>query len=211
MKILTNGFRENTQYKKFLLLIEVVPAMTKLLQRAGLFAGPEFSIDLDTIVSSNRLISFHFTDLRSLQIDSGRKQARRVDVSGIRNAIAQWPCIEWNPVHPGIHFYLLGFNHDTSGGLLCPVTLNWLLPRYVFFHWLGLYSQVLSVREDLRRGTFEVTAYDLPTFLWPNGAFDIHDTYKGFLRSELLITVSVSKSVCDFTTLIILRHTNMFL
>ena len=83
MKILTNGFRENTQYKKFLLLIEVVPAMTKLLQRAGLFAGPEFSIDLDTIVSSNHLISFYFTDLRSLQIDSGRKQARRVDVSGI--------------------------------------------------------------------------------------------------------------------------------
>ena len=82
---------------------------------------------------------------------------------------------------------------------------------YVFFHRLGLYSQVLSVCEDLRCGTFEVTAYDLPTFLWPNGAFDIHDPYKGFLQSELLITVGVLKSVCDFMTLIILRHTNMFL
>ena len=44
-----------------------------------------------------------------------------------------------------------------------------------------LYSQLLSVREDLRRGTYEVTAYDLPAFLWPKGVFEIHDTYKGFL------------------------------
>ena len=135
-----------------------------------------------------------------------------MDVSGIRNSIAQWPCIEWDPVHPDIHFYLLGFNHDTSGALLCPVTLNWGVLRCDFFHWLGLYSQVLSVREELRRATYEITAYDLPAFLWPMGAFDIHDTYKGFLRSDLLITVSFLKFIYGFTTLmIILRHTNMSL
>ena len=119
--------------------------MTKLLQRAGQFAGPEFSVDLDAIVRSNNLILLHFTDLWSLQIDSGRKQARRVDASGVRNAIAQWPCIEWDPAHPGIHFYLLGFNHNTSGRLLCPITLNWDVARYVFFHQLGLYIHIFLV------------------------------------------------------------------
>src|ERR1700677_2923410 len=75
-----------------------------------------------------------------------------------------------------------------------------------------LYSQLLSVREDLRRGTYEVTAYDLPAFLWPKGVFEIHDTYKGFLQSDLLIMVSCLKFVCGFTTLmIILRDTNMSL
>ena len=59
MKLLTNDFRENQQYKKFLLLIEVAPAMTKLLQKAGKFAGPEFSIDLDVIISLNYLILFY--------------------------------------------------------------------------------------------------------------------------------------------------------
>lgn len=47
----------------------------------------------------------------------------------------------------------------------------------------------LSVREALHRGTREVTAADHPSFLWPRASFDINDTYKGFLRGPLLITV----------------------
>ena len=133
MKLLTNDFRENHQYKKFVLLIEVAPAMTKLLQRAGQFAGPELSAGLDTIVSLNHPISFRFTDPQSLQIDSGRKQARCTDASGVRSSIAQWPCIKWDPAHPSIHYFLLSFNHNTSGRLLCPITLDWDVPRYVFF------------------------------------------------------------------------------
>ena len=75
-----------------------------------------------------------------------------------------------------------------------------------------LNSQALSIREELCRATYEITAYDLPTFLWPTGVFELHDTYKGFLRSDLLVTVSFLKFACDFATLIIiLRHTNMFL
>jgi hypothetical protein len=58
LKLLTNDFRENHQYNKFALLIEVALAMTKLLQRAREFAGPELSMDLDAIVSPNYLILF---------------------------------------------------------------------------------------------------------------------------------------------------------
>jgi hypothetical protein len=35
----------------------------------------------------------------------------------------------------------------------------------------------------------EVTATDLPAFLWPKGAFDTEDPYKGFLRGPLLVAV----------------------
>jgi hypothetical protein len=59
LKLLTDGFRENQQYDKFLLLIEVAPAMIKLLQRAREYAGPEFSMNLDIMVSYNPLMLFY--------------------------------------------------------------------------------------------------------------------------------------------------------
>ncbi|KAI9429453.1 hypothetical protein H4582DRAFT_1826678, partial [Lactarius indigo] len=65
-----------------------------------------------------------------------------------------------------------GFNHLTSGRLLCPITFNW---------------DNANVREELHRGMREITAADLPSFLWPKGVFEIHDYYKGFLHSDLLI------------------------
>jgi hypothetical protein len=41
---------ENQQYRKFLLLIEVAPAMIKVLQR-GKDAGPGLTAELDRVVS----------------------------------------------------------------------------------------------------------------------------------------------------------------
>jgi len=139
---------ENRLYKKFLLLIEVAPAMIKALRKG------KDAVALDRVV------------------DRGRKDARRVDVNGVRGAIGQWPCIKWEPAFPTSR-HLLGFNHDVSGQLLCPVTLNW---------------NDLTVREGLRRGTQHITAADLPTFLWPSGVFDIEDLHKAFLRGPLLVT-----------------------
>ncbi len=49
-------FSENQQYKKFLLLIEVLPAIIKVLQRAGEQAGPELSLELDRVVSHGSVI-----------------------------------------------------------------------------------------------------------------------------------------------------------
>ncbi|KAI9429707.1 hypothetical protein H4582DRAFT_2144993 [Lactarius indigo] len=110
---------QNQQYKKFLVLIEISPALVPLLQKAkDNKTGQELARQLD------------------LAIDAGRKQVRRVDASGICGAISQWPSINWEPAYPVVR-RLLGFNHNTSGELLCPVTLNWRDP---------------SVRERLRRG-----------------------------------------------------------
>ncbi|KAH9061822.1 hypothetical protein EDB83DRAFT_2675478 [Lactarius deliciosus] len=143
----------NLQYRQYCLLTEVAPAMSKLVRRAGDHAGPEFSICLDMV------------------IDIGRKQARRTDANGIRSSIGLWPCIDWEPTFPRSR-HLLGFNHLTSGQLLCPVTLDW---------------DNANVREQLRCGARDITAADLPSFLWPKGAFEISDPYKGFLRSNLLV------------------------
>ncbi|KAH9022880.1 hypothetical protein EDB85DRAFT_2151490 [Lactarius pseudohatsudake] len=144
---------ENLQYGKFLLLIEVSPAVIKILKRAGERAGPELSLKLDKA------------------IDLGRKQARRVDINGIRGTIGQWPCIDWQPGFPaGKH--LLGFHHPTSGRLLCPVTLDWADDK---------------VREDLCRSTQDVGAADYPAFLWPQDIFTRSDFFKGFLRGPVLL------------------------
>ncbi|KAH9028596.1 hypothetical protein EDB85DRAFT_1867775 [Lactarius pseudohatsudake] len=144
---------ENKLYKKFLLLVEVAPGIIHVLQRAGEQAGPELSLELDKA------------------IDIGRKQARRGDINGIRGAIGLWPCIDWQPAFP-IARHLLGFNHRTSGRLLCPVTLNWADD---------------SVRDSLRHGTQNVTAADHPAFLWPQDVFTLDDIYKGFLRGPVLL------------------------
>ncbi|KAH9052208.1 hypothetical protein EDB87DRAFT_1692848 [Lactarius vividus] len=145
---------DNQRYKKFRLLVTVAPEMAKLLEKAdssGL-TGPGFTKALDEV------------------IDTGHKRARRVDISGIRGAIGQWLGIIWEPASPAV-WHLLGFNHQTTGKFLCPVTLDWGDP---------------NVRERLRRGLEELTSTDLPAFLWSNGTFSIEDPYKGFLRGSLL-------------------------
>jgi hypothetical protein len=48
---------------------------------------------------------------------------------------------------------------------------------------------LFRVREGLCRGTQDLTAADLPTFLWPDRAFYTEDAYNGFLCSPLLVTV----------------------
>ncbi|KAH9009485.1 hypothetical protein EDB84DRAFT_1571192 [Lactarius hengduanensis] len=69
----------NLQYKKYCLLTEIAPEMSKLVRRVGECAGPQFSVSLDII------------------IDMGRKQAHRADVNGIRSSVGLWPCIDWEP------------------------------------------------------------------------------------------------------------------
>ncbi|KAH9019362.1 hypothetical protein EDB85DRAFT_2197736 [Lactarius pseudohatsudake] len=146
---------QNQQYKKFLVLIEISPTLVKLLGTAkDKKTGQELARQLD------------------IAIDAGRKQVRRIDVNGIRGAIGLWPSIHWDPAYPAVRC-LLGFNHNTSGELLCPVTLNW-----------GDHS----VRERLRRGAQAITTADHPSFLWPEGDFDIEDIYRGFLRGKVLVT-----------------------
>lgn len=62
--------------------------------------------------------------------------------------------------------------------------------EFFFFHLLFCACvHSFSVREGLRRGTQDITAADLPTFLWPDGAFYTEDAYQGFLRNELLVSV----------------------
>ncbi|KAH9024670.1 hypothetical protein EDB84DRAFT_1440627 [Lactarius hengduanensis] len=87
---------ENLQYGKFLLLIEVSPAVIKILKRAGERAGPELSLKLDKA------------------IDLGRKQARRVDINGIRGTIGQWPCIDWQPGFPAVREDLCRSTQDVG-------------------------------------------------------------------------------------------------
>lgn len=70
---------------------------------------------------------------------------------------------------------------------------------------------LFSVREGLRRGTQDLTAADLPSFLWPDGAFYTEDAYNGFLRSALLVTVCPFLPLPVFRCVLMpfFRHTNI--
>ncbi|KAH9036291.1 hypothetical protein EDB84DRAFT_1437712 [Lactarius hengduanensis] len=155
---------------------------------AGEQAGPELSLELDKVrqgypycmcigaggaAQKCRQGSVDATQASSggSEAHDSRKQARRGDINGIRGAIGLWPCIDWQPAFP-IARHLLGFNHRTSGRLLCPVTLNWADD---------------SVRDALRHGTQNVTAANHPAFLWPQDVFTLDDIYKGFLRGPVLL------------------------
>lgn len=63
------------------------------------------------------------------------------------------------------------------------------MSAFVLFYVVNMYSLIFSVREQLRRGVDEVTAADLPAFLWPKGAYNPESPYTGFLRGPLLVMV----------------------
>lgn len=48
--MLIQKFSENRQYKKFLLLVEVAPAMITVLQGVNPQSGPAVSMELDKVV-----------------------------------------------------------------------------------------------------------------------------------------------------------------
>ena len=65
-----------------------------------------------------------------------------------------------------------------------------------------------SVRDRLRRGVEEVTAADLPSFLWLKGSFDMEDPYKGFLRGPLVVMVWLVSNLNIDKLTVFNRHIN---
>ena len=87
------------------------------------------------------------------------------------------------------------------GSCVLSLGIGMMSSKFSFTSLDSTFTQVFSIRDGLRFGEREVFASDLPTFLWPVGVFELDDTYKGFLRSNLLVTVSFLKFVYSFTTL----------
>jgi hypothetical protein len=57
--MLIQKFSENRQYKKFLLLVEVAPAMVTVLQGVDPQTGPAVSIELDRVVRRGKFVLIH--------------------------------------------------------------------------------------------------------------------------------------------------------
>lgn len=57
--MLIRDFSENQQYKKFLLLVEVAPAIITILQGVDEQDGPAVSAELDRVVSCAKIVLIH--------------------------------------------------------------------------------------------------------------------------------------------------------
>ncbi|KAH8977765.1 hypothetical protein EDB86DRAFT_2837331 [Lactarius hatsudake] len=164
---------ENKLYKKFLLLVEVAPGIIHILQRAGEQASPELSLELDRVKCWQGSV-----DVMQAGSRGSHKQACCGDINGICGVIGLWPCIDWQPAFP-IACHLLGFNHHTSGRLLCPVTLNWAND---------------SIYDALHHSMQNVTVADHPAFLWSQDVFTLNNIYKWFLHGPAYKYIFISPS-----------------
>ncbi|KAH9025761.1 hypothetical protein EDB84DRAFT_1563954 [Lactarius hengduanensis] len=172
----------NLQYKKYCLLTEIAPEMSKLVQRVGECAGPQFSVSLNII------------------IDMGRKQARRADVNGIRSSVGLWPCIDWEPPFPHSR-HLLGFNHLTSGQLLCPVTLDWDDADVCEQLHRGGNFEIRDPYKGFLRSTLLVVAYK-HVFISPSSAKVANRSTRGGNAALHNITSVTFESVTYVATLV---------
>jgi hypothetical protein len=92
----------------------------------------------------------------------------------------------------GGHCHELGFNNDICGRLLCPGSMNWDDNRCANMNTgLAFLTCKCSIKQGLRDLTIKPQPDDFPSFLYCDGVIHEDDLFKGFLRSDLLVLVSL--------------------
>ncbi|KAJ6621676.1 hypothetical protein B0H10DRAFT_2215032 [Mycena sp. CBHHK59/15] len=110
---------------------------------------------------------------------NGARNARSDDTKNLREAIVPWlhrvfPDID--PVLDPASHDNRGLDHDTTGGLLCPVEDNWADPE---------------VRENIREGHLEFPVMHNSWFigLYPQRQFDPNNPEQGLFKNLILLMV----------------------
>ena len=154
---------------------------------------PDFLMHLAALV---RLCASHLTCTHHLslhcmlqQIDRGRRESRRTDISGIRNHIGQWPSLNWQNFPR--HRHDMGFRNKETGAYLCPADKDWSDPEYVTMTFLILNLMVCSVHTTLRDGLVAPGACDIPRLCWAGNTPNPEDYFDGFFRSLIIVLVSL--------------------
>jgi Family of unknown function (DUF6698) len=64
---------------------------------------------------------------------------------------------------------------------------------YILIIIVTTIPELLRVKQNLRDCPSKATSTAFPTFLYPSGAYDPTDGFKGLLRSEVLVYVSLNE------------------
>ena len=135
------------------------------------------------------------SDPPCLQIQKGVSGARSDDTKSLKSVIIDWITPTDQPLNPPLPRNVKtarGFNHDRTGFLLCPVGLDWTNAEYGYC--LFRTSQELTlhrIRESLRDGQLLITGEQWPIFLYKDYLYDTNDPWKGLLRSQIIVSVSL--------------------
>ncbi|RXW12519.1 hypothetical protein EST38_g13335 [Candolleomyces aberdarensis] len=145
--------QQRREYRVFKKLLKMIPNFEERL----LEAGPEEIV------------------LMAGLIQKGASSSRSDDTSSMKSAAIDWITPENEPLKPSLFRNQKvdrGFNHEVTGRLLCPTSLDWSDPE---------------IKAGLRNKEITISGADWPRFLYRDEIYDPEDPWKGLLRAELLV------------------------
>ncbi|KAF8834050.1 hypothetical protein BDN67DRAFT_992738 [Paxillus ammoniavirescens] len=105
----------------------------------------------------------------------GSNGARADDTKGMKAAIIDWITPKGQSLNPHIPCNIksgCGFNHERTGALLCPASLDWSNSK---------------IKSTLINGQIQVAGNQWPVFLYANYTYDPEDLWNRLLHSGLLV------------------------
>ncbi|KAG6809395.1 hypothetical protein H0H92_000405, partial [Tricholoma furcatifolium] len=108
-------------------------------------------------------------------IQKGGSGARGDDTKGMKAAVIDWITPKGQSLVPPLNRRQKvdrGFQHEVTGGLLCPAHLDW---------------EDNEVKLGLRSGQLIVPGHSWPRFLYQGLVYDPADPWKGLLKGALLV------------------------
>ncbi|TFK17107.1 hypothetical protein FA15DRAFT_683610 [Coprinopsis marcescibilis] len=112
----------------------------------------------------------------SEMITKGSSSARSDDTKSLKSVIVDWITPPNGILSPPLQRHVKtdrGFYHPTTGGLLCPVNLDWGNTK---------------IREELRSGVLVPSGDQWPRFLYQSCEYNPEDPWNGLLQSGLLVS-----------------------
>lgn len=113
--------RANIQFHIYVKLLSLDPQLKDVLSRAGKKVK-----DMAKVVNLNSAISRQFAAHTPLQMEGGRNAARAEDIDSLKRRIGGWKKLAWVPAFDAsVDRHTLGFTHETTGKMLCPVSKHY--------------------------------------------------------------------------------------
>ena len=112
------------EYQVFKELLRIVPGLQTCLMESS----ETDIIDIAELVSDSSLPLRIHGKVTNFQIQKGANRARANDMKGMKSTIIDWITPKGQSIKPHIPQNVKagrGFNHERTGVLLCPTSLNW--------------------------------------------------------------------------------------
>ncbi|KAI0055392.1 hypothetical protein BV25DRAFT_1921867 [Artomyces pyxidatus] len=109
-------------------------------------------------------------------LQKGASAARSDDTKGIKGSVIDWITPLGQSLDPPLGRNVKitrGFNHETTGALLCPAGLNWSDPE---------------IKAKLRSGEMSIAGDYWPLFLYRGCVYNPCEPWNGLFRNQLLVS-----------------------